>query len=186
MVEEQAKLKRNMTTETEIDFTRTTLLTLKSSPGEKVRYYDMKEKGLGLCVESNGQKSFFISEQIKGKEIILGHFPEMTVEMAREIAQKIRLEVMMGKEKIAAKKTFEEAYETHADKCGKEESKPYALKDVEKRIRKVLPYWVKRGLSYITREEAQDMCDPMEQKKRKHEIRRALAYIRTIYNKMIN
>ncbi|MDR0692996.1 MAG: tyrosine-type recombinase/integrase [Puniceicoccales bacterium] len=183
-----------MKTQTEINFTKIVLLALESPEKGKIRYYDAKEKGLGLYVTSSGHKSFFIKKRIKGqpKEIILGHFPEMTVEIARKTAQKIKLEVMMGqdptkeKEKLAAEKTFGEAYEMHMDRHARVEYKPSTLKEIERQMRKVLPYRVKRGLSSITRQDAQEMHDRIGRENGKYEANRALAYIRAIYNKMIN
>jgi hypothetical protein len=52
-------------------------------------------------------------------------------------------------------------------------------------MRKILPYWVRRGLSYITRQDAQEMHDRIGREHREIEANRALAYIRAIYNKMI-
>jgi hypothetical protein len=53
---------------------------------------DMKEKGLSLYVTGTGHKSFFIQKRIHGKirRMILEHFPDMTVELARKSAQKIK------------------------------------------------------------------------------------------------
>ncbi|MDR0742000.1 MAG: Arm DNA-binding domain-containing protein [Puniceicoccales bacterium] len=64
-----------------------------------MKFHDAKEKGLGLYITSSGHKSFFIKKQIKGqpKEIILGHFLEMTVELARKAAQKIKGQLAEGK-----------------------------------------------------------------------------------------
>ncbi|MDR1528410.1 MAG: hypothetical protein LBS22_02375 [Puniceicoccales bacterium] len=45
---------------------------------------------------------------------------------------------------------------------------------------------MKRGLSSITKQEAQDMHDRIGRENGKYEANRALAYIRTIYNKMID
>ncbi|MDR0693288.1 MAG: Arm DNA-binding domain-containing protein [Puniceicoccales bacterium] len=175
-----------MKTQTEINFTKMTLLALESPQKGKIRYYDTKERGLGLYVTSNGHKSFFIKKRIKGqpKEIILGHFPEMTVEMARNGAQKIKLEAIMGQGPTEEKEKI--AYEIYMDRHARIKSKPSALKDIERQMRKVLPYWVKRGLSYLARQDAKNTCNRLGRKNGKYEANRALAYIRTIYNKMIN
>ncbi|MDR2432703.1 MAG: Arm DNA-binding domain-containing protein [Puniceicoccales bacterium] len=70
---------------TEINFTKATLLELPIPPKGKIKFHDTKEKGLSLYVTATGHKSFMIRRRIKGqqKEIILGHFPDMTVELAR-------------------------------------------------------------------------------------------------------
>ncbi|MDR2432701.1 MAG: Arm DNA-binding domain-containing protein [Puniceicoccales bacterium] len=184
-----------MKNKTEINFTKTALLELPVPPKGKIKFYDTKEKGLSVCVTVTGHKSFAIGRRIKGqqKEIILGHFPEMTVEQAREAAQKIKLKVMMGQdptekeEKADAEKTFGELHEMYMDILySKIKNKPSTLKDIERQMRKVLPYWVKRGLSSIIRQDVQDMHDCTGGKGGKREANRALAYIRGIYNKMID
>jgi hypothetical protein len=52
-----------------------------------------KKKGLSLYVTATGHKSFFIQKRIQGKikRIVLGHFPDMTVDEARKEAQKIKV-----------------------------------------------------------------------------------------------
>jgi hypothetical protein len=183
-----------MKRQTGINFTKTTLSALEPPRKGKIRYYDRKETGLGLYLTSGGRKSFFAKKRIKGqrKEVILGHFPEMTIEQAREAAKKIELEVMAGqnpseeKEKVDAEKTFEKANEMYTDRHARTESKLSTLKEIERQMRKVLPHWVKRGLSSIIRQDAQDMHNRIGQEHGKCEANRALAYIRVIYNKMID
>jgi hypothetical protein len=194
MMVEQIKLKRNMKMQREINFTKAALLKLPIPPKGKIKFHDTKEKGLGLCVTSGGHKSFLIKKRIKGQEeIILGHFPDMTIEQARKAAKKIRDQIVEResfceeKEKIAAEKTFGEAYnKMYMDRHTRIENKPSALKEIERQMRKILPYWVKRGLSSITRQDAQEMHDHIGREHRKYETNQALAYIRAIYNKMIN
>jgi hypothetical protein len=121
-----------MKKQTEINFTKAALLELPIPPKGKIKFHDTKEKGLSLYVTATGHKSFMIRRRIKGqqKEIILGHFPDMTVELARKAAQKIKGQIAEGKnpceekEKIAAEKTFGEAYEMYMDRHVRVESEP--------------------------------------------------------------
>jgi hypothetical protein len=83
----------------------------------------------------------------------------MSLELARKAAQKIKGQLAEGKnpceekEKAANEKTFGEAYEMYMDRHARIESKPHILKDIKRRMRKVLPHWGERGLSSITRYE---------------------------------
>jgi integrase len=135
-----------------------------------------------------------IRRRIKGqqKEIILGHFPDMTVELARKAAQKIKGQLAEGKnpceekEKIANEKTFGEAYEMYMSRHVSVENKLSTLKDVEFRIKKVLPHWSRRLLSSITRGEIQNMHEQIGEKHGIYEANRVLSYVCAIYNKMVN
>lgn len=70
------------------------------------RYYDNNLKGFGVRVTSGGTKAFFIEKIIKHKQkrITLGHYPELTVEMARKEAHKILGKIATGIDPIAEKK----------------------------------------------------------------------------------
>ncbi|MDR0741929.1 MAG: integrase arm-type DNA-binding domain-containing protein [Puniceicoccales bacterium] len=182
-----------MKKQTEINFTKVALLELPVPSKGKIKFHDTKEKGLSLYVTATGHKSFMIRRRIKRqqKEIILGHFPDMTVELARKEAQKIKGQLAEGKnpyeekEKLAAEKTFGEAYELFIEKYAKIENKLRTQKDIKSRLKKVLPHWSHRPLSSITRYEMQDMHARIGREHGKYEANRALAYIRAIYNKMI-
>ncbi|MDR0692950.1 MAG: integrase family protein, partial [Puniceicoccales bacterium] len=179
--------------QTEINFTKAALLEIKPPEKGRAIFHDTKEKGLSLYITRTGHKSFYIKKRIKGqsKEIILGHFPDMTVELARKAAQKIKGQLAEGKnplkekEKVADEKTFGETYELFMEKHVKIENKPLTQKDIKIRLKKVLPHWFHRPLSSITRQDAQDMHNRIGREHGKIEANRALSYIRTIYNKMI-
>ncbi|MDR1457642.1 MAG: Arm DNA-binding domain-containing protein, partial [Puniceicoccales bacterium] len=152
-----------MKNKTEINFTKATLLELPIPEKGTLTFCDTKEKGLSLYVTSTGHKSFMVRKRIQGqdKRVVLGHFPDMTVELARKAAQKIKGQLAEGKnpceekEKLAAERTFGEAYEMYMDRHVRVENKPSALKDIKFRMGKVLPCWGERRLSSITRQEVQ-------------------------------
>ncbi|MDR2629153.1 MAG: site-specific integrase [Puniceicoccales bacterium] len=182
-----------MNKKTEINFTKATLLELPIPLKGFMTYRDSKEKGLNLYVTANGHKSFMFRKYIDGKDhrIILGHFPDMSVELARKEVQKIKGQIAEGKnpceekEKVANEKTFGEAYEMYMNRHARIESKPYTLKDIEKRMRKILTHWSHRHLASINRYETQEMHDRIGREHGKYEANQVLAYIRAIYNKMI-
>ncbi|MDR1457515.1 MAG: site-specific integrase, partial [Puniceicoccales bacterium] len=182
-----------MSKKTEINFTKATLLELPIPPKGFMTYRDTKEKGLNLYVTANGHKSFIFRKYIDGKDhrIVLGHFPDMTVELARKEAQKIKGQLAEGKnpceekEKVAEEKTFGEAYEMYIDRHVKVEDKPSTLKDIKKQTKNILFHWSHRILASLSRYEMQDMHDRIGREHGKIEANRALAYTRAIYNKMI-
>ncbi|KTC93169.1 MULTISPECIES: tyrosine-type recombinase/integrase [Legionella] len=70
------------------------------------RYYDDNLKGFGIRVTSGGSKAFFVEKFINRKRcrITLGHYPELTTEMARNKALVILGQIAMGGDPIADKK----------------------------------------------------------------------------------
>ncbi|MDR2720844.1 MAG: site-specific integrase, partial [Puniceicoccales bacterium] len=122
---------------------------------------------------------------------MLGHFPEMTVDQARKAAQRIKGEIASGKnpleekEKRTSEKTFGEAYGEYMEKYARAEMKPGSCKDVEFRLKKVLPHWSERSLSSIAKQEVRELHERIGRENGKYQANRVLAYIRAIYNKMI-
>jgi integrase len=179
---------------TEINFTKAALLEIEPPEKGEIAYYDTKEKGLFLRVTANGYKTFTFRKFIEGKgtRIAIGPFPDMAVDEARKRVQEMKGQLAGGKnplkekEKAANEKTFGEAYEMYMERHVRVENKSSALKDIEFRMKKVLPHWSHRPLSSITRQEAQDMHDRIGREHGKYEANRALAYIRAIYNKIID
>lgn len=70
------------------------------------RYYDEKLKGFGVRITSGGTRAFFIEKLIKRKlcRITLGRYPELTVEMARNEAQKLLGQIATGIDPLAEKR----------------------------------------------------------------------------------
>ncbi|MDR1255338.1 MAG: site-specific integrase [Puniceicoccales bacterium] len=177
-----------------INFTKKTLEGLKASQKGITRVYDIKEKGLGLYITATGHKSFFIKRRINSQQkiITIGRFPDMTIELARKEAQKIKLQIAVGenpleeKEKQASEKTFGEAYQEYMEKYAKIESKPLSRKDIELRLKKILSLWIKRPLSSITKQEMRELHNQIGQENGKYQANRVLAYVRAIFNKMIS
>jgi integrase len=183
-----------MKKQTEINFTKTTLLELPIPSKGKIKYHDTKEKGLSLYITQTGHKSFYIKKRIKGqsKEIVLGHFPDMTVELARKAVQKIKGQIAEGKnpceekEKAASEKTFGEAFELFIERYARIEKKGKQVKEDERQVNKFLQRWFMRPLSSITKGEVQELHDRIGRENRKYESNRLLERIRAIYNKMID
>jgi hypothetical protein len=87
----------------------------------------------------------------------------MTVDQARKGAQHIKGQLAVGenplekKEKQAKEKTFGEAYQEYIERYVQAECKQSSLEDVEKRLKKILPFLSKRSLSSITKQEIRDI-----------------------------
>jgi hypothetical protein len=64
------------------------------------------------------------------------------------------------------------------DRHARVENKSSTLKEIERQAKRFLPYWGQRGLSSISRQDAQDMHDRIGREGEKYEANRALAYIK--------
>lgn len=73
---------------------------VKSVPTPKKRliYWDDKITGFGVRVTKNGTKSFTLRYVLKGKErkYVIGKFPELSTSAAKEIAIKLKGEIVQG------------------------------------------------------------------------------------------
>lgn len=77
---------------TRFRFSKTALINLPSAPDKKrVTYYDELVRKLAIRVTSSGAKTFYLVTKHQGETtwMKLGSFPDMTVERAREAAQKM-------------------------------------------------------------------------------------------------
>lgn len=70
------------------------------------RYYDDNLKGFGVRITSGGSKAFFVEKFINRKRcrVTLGHYPELTAEMARNKALLMLGQIAMGGDPVAEKK----------------------------------------------------------------------------------
>lgn len=104
--------------ESSISFKKDILTTIRPSA---VRYFisDTKVRGLRLAVYPSGVKTFILYRKVKGvpERIKIGRFPDLTIEQARQEAQRLTSLITLGqtphKNRIAERKalTFQELYE---------------------------------------------------------------------------
>jgi integrase len=175
-----------------INFTKATLSALPIPQSGKKTYYDGNERGLCLYVTDTGHRSFFIRKKIgdKQKRIIIGPFPETTVDQARREAQRIKLEIITGKDpqeekkKPAQEQTFGEAFAMFMERHAKINTKTW--REIGRIVKGRVPHLFDRPLSSITKLELQRMHEQMGKEHGKYRANRVLAWIRTIYNKTMS
>lgn len=138
-------------------------LPLPMSPKEGVtgqkRYYDDSLKGFGVRVTSGGSKSFFIEKRVgtKLRRMTLGHYPALTVEQARNEAQKVLGKIAMGVDPIAEKKeaqvrsvTLEQVFSDYIK--ARKNLKPRTLQDYHCVLKQAVPDWLDKPLISITKD----------------------------------
>ena len=87
-------------------FTKTRLEVLPVPTAGRAVYYDAKTPGLILRITETGQRSFCFYRKVKGRPLrmLLGRFPQMTVEKARKACEAASGGVAAGKDPLAERR----------------------------------------------------------------------------------
>ena len=175
-----------------INFIKKTLDSLKL-PDKNKRYYfyDTKIKGLELMVTEQGTKSFKVYRKFNGKpvRVTLGKYPEMTIENARNEAQRVIADMISGKNPNEEKKnirseiTFGEIFEIFMERHSKIIKKSWIADEQD--VPRFLSHWFEKKLSTITKQEIQLIHEKIKKENGLYQANRMLARIHIIYNKAI-
>ncbi|NOX40144.1 MAG: tyrosine-type recombinase/integrase [Alphaproteobacteria bacterium] len=157
--------------------------------GCKDYYYDTKEKGLMLAVTPAGTKTFFLYKRIDGKpeRLLLGRFPDISIENARKAAMAAKGEIAVGKnpqkakQAIRAEMTFHALFVEYMEKYSKVHKKSWAYD--EREVNKFLKHWFKRKISSITKAEVERLHAKLGRENGIYQANRLLERIRSIFNK---
>lgn len=175
-----------------LNFTKKSLDALPlPALGKRLYVYDTKIRGLELMVTEQGAKSFKVYRKFNDKPIrvTLGRYPEMTVEQARQEAQKVILEMIKGKnpndekKKLRAETIFGELFSIYMERYSKHHKKTW--KYDERDVPRFLGHWFQKKLSGITKQEIQSLHEKIGKENGQYQANRLLARIHIIYNKAI-
>ncbi|MGL5717197.1 MAG: tyrosine-type recombinase/integrase [Paraclostridium sp.] len=175
-----------------INFIKKTLDSLKLPDKNKRHYfYDTKIKGLELMVTDQGTKSFKVYRKFNGKpvRVTLGKYPEMTIENARNEAQRVITDMISGKnpneekKNIRSETTFGEMFKIFMERHSKITKKSWIADEQD--IPRFLNHWFERKLSTITKQEIQLIHEKIRKENGLYQANRMLARIHIIYNKAI-
>ena len=175
-----------------INFIKKTLDSLKL-PDKNKRYYfyDTKIKGLELMVTEQGTKSFKVYRKFNGKpvRVTLGKYPEMTIENARNEAQRVIADMISGKNPNEEKKnirseiTFGGMFKIFMERHSKIIKKSWIADEQD--VPRFLSHWFEKKLSTITKQEIQLIHEKIKKENGLYQANRMLARIHIIYNKAI-
>ncbi len=176
---------------TELSFTKQAILKLPIPTKGRDYYQDTKEKGLSLYITKSGVVTFFVRKRIHGRDerVILGHFPDITVENARKMALQAKAEVASGKNPNAEKKrlrqdiTFGDMFKEFFERYSKLQKKTW--KADERDIPRVFGHFFKRKASQISREEILRLHEKMGMENGIYQANRCIQRFSAIYNKAI-
>lgn len=176
-----------------LNFTKAALLKLPPAPkGVKQYYYDEREAGLVLAVTSGGTKSFYLYKRIEGRpeRLLLGRFPDLTIENARKAAQEAKGQIAQGvnpqKERRAVRDemTFGALFGEYLEKYSKVHKRSWAYD--EREVNKFLSHWFKRKISSIDKAEVERLHAKVGRENGLYQANRLLERIRSIFNKAID
>ena len=175
-----------------LNFTKAALLKAPpAAKGKRDYHYDTKESGLILDVTDKGTKSFYLYKRIDGRpeRVLLGRFPDISIENARTMAAKAKGEIAHGnnpqneKRAIRAEITFEELFSEFMERYSKIHKRSW--KYDEREVNKYLSHWFKRKISTINKNEIGKMHSRMGKENGIYAANRILERIKVIFNKAI-
>ena len=178
--------------ENNFNFTKKTLDIIAPAPtGKRLYFYDIKIRGLELMVTEQGSKSFKVYRKFNGKpvRVTLGKYPEMTVENARNEAQRVIAEMLKGsnpnedKKNVRSETTFGDMFCVFMERHSKQNKKTW--KEDESSVNNLLSKWFPKQLSSITKQEVQLVHEKIKNENGLYRANRMLARIRVIYSKAI-
>lgn len=174
----------------EINFTKAALLAAgAAAKGKRDYYYDAREKGLMLAVTAAGSKTFYLYKRIEGRpeRLLLGKFPDLTVENARKLAASAKGEIAMGENPQKAKRsirdemTFGALFGEYLEKHSKVHKRSWAYD--EREVNKFLKHWFNRKISSIEKAEVERLHAKVGKDSGLYQANRLLERIRSIFNK---
>ncbi len=175
----------------EFNFTKASISTLTVPKGQRRQFRDLQIKGLIIDVRGSGSKSFYISKKIRDRseKILLGKFPDLTVENARKKALHILGEIAMGRNpqdeirKSRCECTFKELFDEYMERYSKKHKKSW--KYDEREVKKFLSHWFNRKISDIPKSEIQKLHEKIFDENGLYQANRMLERVRSMYNKKI-
>lgn len=176
-----------------LNFTKAVLVKAPTAKkGSKDYYYDAREKGLMMAVTPTGTKTFFLYKRIEGKpeRLLLGRFPDISIENARKLAIAAKGEIAVGanpqKEKRAIRDemTFGALFADYMEKYSKVHKRSW--KYDEREVNKFLSRWMKRKISSFDRAEIERLHAKIGKENGLYQANRLLERIRSIFNKAID
>ncbi len=130
-------------------------------------------------------------KRVRGRDerIMLGRYPEMTIEQARKAGLTNAAIVMQGldpneeKRKLRNDMTFGELFAQFMERYSRKQKKSW--RHDEREVKKYLSHWFKRRLHSITRQEVQTFHEHIHDNHGLYQANRILERIRAMYNKAI-
>ena len=180
------------TPENRFRFTKKLLEGLESpEPGKRAYYYDLVARGLCVAVTPTGTKSFYVYRWVQGKpeRVLLGRFPDLTVEKARGKASEINAKIAQGEDPQAQRRalrgelTLEELFKEFKERHLIPYRKPKTADEYERQFEKHLVRWKNRKLSAIQKRDIQGLHTKIGKQSGPYMANRVLALLSSMFGK---
>ncbi len=133
----------------ELNFTKENIVALPlPEAGKREEYYDTKVQGLQIRITAAGVKTFYVYRWVraegKAERIMLGRFPDMTIENARKAATKVNGAIAEGHNPAAALRgkraelTLGELFIEYMDRHVSVQCKPRVVKETPELFQRFL------------------------------------------------
>ena len=173
------------------NFTKKSIFDLEKPSKGRVYYKDTKEKGLSLYITNKGIISFFVRKNINGKDerVLIGRFPDISIENARKEALKIKSDIAQGKNpneeknKLRNDITFLEMFNEYMNRYSKKFKKSWKHDELD--IKRFCNHMFKLKATQIRKSDIQNLHNKVAEENGLYQANRLLEKIRAIYNKTI-
>jgi integrase len=176
-------------------FTKKALLALPAPPkGKRAYYYDSGARGLCLSITPAGTRTFYVYRWLQGKpeRVMLGRFPDLSLEKARGKAGEVNSQIAEGKNPQDTRRAlkgeptlawlFQEFKERHLVPHRKSKT----IQDYEWQFGKHLGHWKNRKLTAIQRKDVQKLHVKLGKQSGHYMANRVLALLSAMYGKAIS
>jgi integrase len=149
---------------------------------------------LKLALYQSGARTFLVYRRVQGRpeRIFIGRWPDLTVEQARKIAERINGEIAQGRnpaEQQRQKKlegTLSNLFERYLELHARPHKQPSSLREDQNLYRRYLTRWGTRRLSSISRKDVQTLHTEVGDKNGHYAANRMLALLTTMFRKAID
>jgi len=175
-------------------FTKKALEALPLPPkGKRAYYYDTGARALCISITPAGTRTFYVYRWIgRPERVMLGRFPDLTLEKARGKAGEVNAHIAEGKNPQDARRAlkgeptlgwlFQEFKERHLTP----HRKPKTIQDYEWQFNKHLATWKNRKLSDIQRKDVQKLHIKLGKNSGHYLANRVLALLSAMFGKAIS
>ena len=173
-----------------LNFTKALLQGLPiPEKGKRTVYYDTKMRGLNLVVTDTGTKTFYLRRKHKGKSerVVIGRFPDLSVEQARGKAGDINSAFANGNNPAElrrlsrAEPTLGELFDEYLERYAKLHTKTSS--QMEDSFRLYLHQWKNRKVSTVQRTDVQKLHTQLGKERGQVTANRTIELLRAVYNR---
>jgi integrase len=166
-------------------------LPLPSAGAKQIYYRDAQTRGFAVAVYPTGAKTFILYRKVQGRpeRILIGRWPDLPVEEARNIADQMNGAIAKGENPAEKRRqtrlegTFGNLWEKYLELHAKPNKQPRSVAEDEANYRRYLSEWATRRLSTIHRRDVEKLRADLAEKSGRFAANRALALLSTMFNK---